>query len=124
MLRYFSPAFRLFFRDKVVRWSGTLSLVLIILQLFILLAFFPRGSNIPLHYNVAFGIDYVGSWYQTLWLPSLALLFSIWNCLVGFWVWRRDRVLSYFVIIASSYLCLILFVAVLLITFLSRTYAQ
>jgi hypothetical protein len=124
MLKYFSPAFRLFWRDNIVRWTAGVAAITVLIDAIIILAIFPHQSNLPLHYNIPFGVDYIGSWYEVWWLPVLVLIFTITNCVVGFWIWRRDRVLSYFMLAGTVYVAVIILTALALITWLNRTYVQ
>ena len=79
----FQRLLRTFFRDKYVLWPLVLSLALILLVSALLFAKMPRQTPsglaiIPLHYNVHFGIDYVGPWFKVFALPGggLAILFA------------------------------------------------
>lgn len=95
MWRFLSPAARLFVRDRIVRITYFVSFLSAFLVFVALLVILPRQENLILHYNVLFGIDLLGPWYQLLIAPAAEIGLVIINILVGLFLWRRDRVLSY-----------------------------
>lgn len=56
----------------------------------------PDISNLPLHYNVFFGIDKFGPWYAILWLPGTGLIIAIINLLLAFITYNKKILASYF----------------------------
>ena len=70
---------------------------------------------IALHYNIYFGIDLLGSRYQIFLLPILGLIFLIINFLLGLAIYRQEKILSYFLVGASSFAQIILSLAAIFI---------
>lgn len=124
MTRYLSPATRLYLRDRVIRWAFLYELTALVATVVTLGVAFPRGSTVPLHYNVSFGIDFVGPWTAMFSLVGVMVGLGVMNGVVGHWIWRRDRVLSYALVLGGSVAVTVLLVAVGLITFMSATYAE
>lgn len=79
-------------------------------------------TAVPLHYNIHFGIDTVGPWWQIFVVPALGLLFMIMNLLAARMTWRRDPMLSFTIAVATVFIELLLFVAMIFIVFLHLTY--
>lgn len=80
MFSYFSKvSFRIFFQDKYLLLPFVFSFILVLLLGLLLFIKMPRQTPggleiLPLHYNVHFGIDYVGPWYHVLALPGGGLI--------------------------------------------------
>ncbi len=77
---------------------------------------------VPLHYNIHFGIDTVGPWWQIYVVPGVGILFIILNLFAARFTWQRDPMLSYVVASATVLVELLLFVAMIFIVFLHLTY--
>ena len=73
----------------------------------------------PLHYNIYFGIDLLGPWYQIFLLPILGLIFLLINFLFGMAVYRRELILSYFLAGTSSFVQIIFVLAATFITLIN-----
>lgn len=120
MRRFLSPAARLFVRDPFVQGTFFLSLTVTMIVFGVLLWLLPRQENIVLRYNILFGIDLLGPWYQALMGPiAEAMLIGI-NTLVGLFIWRRDRVLSYILGSGTLITAVIIAVSSGLILYLNR----
>ena len=61
--------------DRPVRRGLLVSVLLIAATTVVALVTGPRGDTVPLHYNVYFGIDLVGSWVARL-VPAVVLLLT------------------------------------------------
>lgn len=92
--------------NTIVRLLLSTALVPIVLCLG-LLAYFVRPSeaSLVLHYNVYFGVDLLGIWWQAYTLPLLGLLFFLGH----FFLAKRfygsaERIASYLVLLASGML--------------------
>jgi len=92
-----------FLRNPITQW-------LLIASLFInladwaALAFFIRPVDFPiiLHYNVYFGVDVIGDWWQSYALPFTGSVILIVNfILAGCFYGRRERIASYILLIAA-----------------------
>ena len=52
------------------------------------------GDHIPLHYNVYFGVDYIGRWEYAIFLPAFATVAFIANFLVARAVRKESEALA------------------------------
>jgi hypothetical protein len=74
----------------------------------------PQADSIFLHYNILFGVDYLGPWWQIALLPSAGLSILIVNAILGWVLYGRDSFAAYLlnttatfsqiIILISSYL--------------------
>ncbi|MBU2082078.1 hypothetical protein KKH14_01485 [Patescibacteria group bacterium] len=66
--------------------------------LFLFFLFFIRQSNIPivLHYNVNWGVDYLGEVKNIFILPVVGLLILSLNGFLAINLWGKNKTLSYF----------------------------
>lgn len=55
----------------------------------------------PLHYNIYFGIDLLGPWWYVLFLPGAGLLIIFGNFLISVLLLKRERLVAYFLSVAS-----------------------
>lgn len=92
-----------FFSNTVVHWA-------LIGSLFLngvcwgFLAFFVRPVDFPiiLHYNVYFGVDIIGDWWQAYLLPFIGLVVLIVNMFLSYIFFKqKERVISYLLLLAS-----------------------
>ena len=87
-----------------------------------LLAYFvhPSEASIVLHYNVYFGVDLLGLWWQAYALPMLGLLF-----VAGHYIFARcfyesaERIACYLMLFSSGLLSFGLFVAGISVAFIN-----
>lgn len=104
-----SSKLRSFFSDKVIVISIVFSLTLNGLTWWLLYSeFHGQTEFVPLHYNIYFGIDLYGPWYNILLIPASALLMVFINCIFSYILYMRLRILSYFLVITFS-LCQLIF---------------
>lgn len=87
------------------RYVQSVSLAVLLLQLlhwgFI---FYKQGTNadiIPLHYNIYYGIDWLGSGYWLYLYPFLGLLIYFLNMILAAVWYARERWVSYFLVTAG-----------------------
>ncbi len=92
-----------FLRNPIVQW-------LLIASLFInladwaALAFFIRPVDFPiiLHYNVYFGVDIIGGWWQAYFLPFTGAVILLVNAVLAhFFYGRKERIASYVLLMAA-----------------------
>jgi hypothetical protein len=57
---------------------------------------------IPLHYNLYFGIDVFGPWYSVFAMPAMALIALVINGGIGYVLYQRERVLTYFLMVIAA----------------------
>lgn len=80
----------------------------------------PTGTPIVLHYNVYFGVDLLGVWWQAYALPFLGMLFVIGHFFLArrFYV-RTERIASYLMLLSAGMLSGGLLVASISIAFIN-----
>ncbi len=82
------------------------------------LAWFFKPTNEPvfLHYNVLFGVDYIGDWHRVFLLPIVGVSILLINTLLGWLLASRDMVVAYILqIISLLSSSLLLLMALLLV---------
>ena len=98
---------RSFFANSIVR-SLLLMQSVLVLALIGLFSFFLRPSDAltVLHYNVYFGVDLLGVWWQILILPGIALVFVLLNLFLAyqFYAIQRERIAAYLLLLGSTML--------------------
>ncbi len=94
-------------------------LLTVLLPLWRIMPFSEDRPFIPLHYNVHFGIDQFGPWYDIFRIPVLGLVLLVVNIFFQAAFYRREHVLSKFFAIATVVSEFILFVAMVLIVLLN-----
>lgn len=55
----------------------------------------PQQSPIFLHYNVLFGVDLTGFWYEVFFLPLAGLMIIIVNTILAWILYKKDRFAGY-----------------------------
>lgn len=95
---------RSFFQNNIVRLL-LLCIGLAIGALFGTLPFFLHPSEVltVLHYNVYFGVDLLGSWWQAYILPGVALCFVGINIWLAFYFYARqqERIAAYLFLLGT-----------------------
>ena len=109
----------LIFKDNFFRVTFLLA-ILLNFSIWSLIAFkfiplVEVGQPIPLHYNIYFGIDFIGDWYKLLFIPLLGIFFIITNFILSDIVYLRDKVISYFLLGANVFTQLILLIGTYMI---------
>ncbi len=66
-----------------------------------------KSYPIPLHYTILGGVDLLGEWYRLLVLPLTGLLILLINAALGFISYKREKLLSYF-LVSIGLLCQVL----------------
>ena len=104
----------LFYRERYVfnfingaLFFTILSTVLVVTQ------FLPTEALVTLHYNYFYCIDFKGVWYRPhLYLVYLLAVLAI-NFILAFWIFSRDKYMSYYLtfagLIVSIIFCLYMF---------------
>lgn len=92
-----------FFKNAIIHWllAGAFFLNVAI---WILLAIFirPVDFKIIFHYNVYFGVDLIGDWWQPYILPAMGLVFLVVNLGLAFRFYQqRERIAAYILLLAS-----------------------
>jgi len=74
----------------------------------------PEKATLPLHYNIYWGIDLFGQWYQSLILPVFGLIVLIVNFILAVFLYSQKSLASYFFIIAAVFVQFFLLVSTIL----------
>ena len=92
-----------FFKNTIVHWVLIASLFLNIICWAILLFFVsPVDFPIILHYNVYFGVDIIGDWWQIYTLPLIGTVIFVINTVLGYVFFRHgERIISYMLLLAT-----------------------
>ena len=67
----------------------------------------PQEAPIFLHYNVLFGVDLTGMWYEVFFLPLAGFLIIVTNSLLAWILYKKDRFAGY-VLLCTAAFCQIL----------------
>ena len=69
-----------------------------------LIAFFIRPVDFPivLHYNVYFGVDVIGAWWQLYSLPVIGLIIMVVNTVLGYLFYqKKERIVAHLLMLAT-----------------------
>ncbi len=104
-----------FFRSGLVQWMLIASFALNALN-WGLIIFYIRPVDFPiiLHYNVYFGVDIIGSWWQVYFLPLIGLLILSVNSLLGYLFYQqKERTVAHLLMLAVFIVQICLSIAVI-----------
>ncbi|MFH1711990.1 MAG: hypothetical protein ABH846_02010 [Patescibacteria group bacterium] len=114
------------YKRRFFQITGITGLLLILFSVgFIYVELFPGLQDqvaIPLHYNVHFGIDMFGAWWQIFLFPIIGLAIYIINLILALFMWRKEKVLSHFFAVVSVVTSFITLISTVLIVLLNVTY--
>ena len=107
----------LYYREKYIFLFSNLALGIILLAvIIIILKLAPHGDGlVPLHYDIFFGIDKIGLWYQALLFPSLAFMLLLVNFVIGYYIFTRDKYLSYYLSLMALILSMVSLIYIVVI---------
>ncbi len=92
-----------FFRNSLVQWVLIGALFFDFVNWGVL-GFFIRPVDFPiiLHYNVYFGVDLIGNWWQVFFLPAVGTIILTVNSLLAYFFYRqKERIASYLLLLAA-----------------------
>jgi hypothetical protein len=93
------------FKNKIVRWNFLLSLLLNFLTwIFLYWQVTPQTEPVSLRYNIYFGVNLIGEWWQVFWLPLFGLVFLIINYILTLAFIKKERVPAYFLTYGTTLL--------------------
>jgi len=108
-------------RDKFIRINLFFSLVInILIWLWLSLQIRALPELIPLHYNIYFGIDLLGYWYQVFLMPFFGILVILLNFFLGSIIYQKEKILSKFLAGTSSFIQVIIFLASIFIILINK----
>lgn len=104
-----------FLKDKIIIANLIASLFFIIGLIFLLLfkiGFkFNSSSQLFLHYNIYFGIDWIGNWYKIYIYPFAGLLIFVINFLLAIYFYENDKIASYLLAGSATFCQIIIFIS-------------
>ena len=89
--------FRSYWKNKIIMnifvWSCLMNI-----SLWVFLFKNQRNSDLPiiLHYNLFFGVDYLGGYNEIYLIPTVGAIIIIINTVLGYLLYERERLASYF----------------------------
>ena len=92
-----------FFRSGAIQWALVASIILNAANWLVLL-FFIRKVDFPiiLHYNVYFGVDLIGAWWQVYFLPLIGAMIIVLNTILGFVFYKqKERIITHLLMLAA-----------------------
>lgn len=119
MIRKFYPI-KLYLRSLPNLISLSLSVILnIAIWVWLLWQIRPQEEPIFLHYNILFGVDYVGAWWRIIFLPVTGLVIILFNATFGWLLYNRDTFIAYVLNTVSVLLQIFLLITASLLVFLN-----
>lgn len=76
-------------------------------------------QQVFLHYNILFGVDLIGPWFKIFYLPMTGLAIFLFNGILAWLLFPRDRFASYVLNVISVLCQILLFVAGWLLVYLN-----
>jgi hypothetical protein len=117
-----SPLFsKDFFKNGLVHWTLITALLLNVIN-WIILVYFIRPVDFPitLHYNVYFGVDMIGAWWQAYFLPAIGLALLMVNTMLGYFFYQqKDRIIGHILLLATCIVQISVFIAVISIVIIN-----
>lgn len=90
----------LIFKDRFFQVVFGIAIIINIINLIVIFWKFPPPNNpeklLPLHYNIYFGIDFVGEWRTIFIIPAVGFFFTVINFILADIIYVRDKVIGYF----------------------------
>lgn len=121
--RLFKEVFYLIIHSRLFQITFLLSVLFLVgtwaLPLWRLVPIGQEQVYIPLHYNIYFGTDRFGPWYQVFFLPGLGTVLLIVNTLFQAVFFKREKMLSRFFAIGTLFAEAILFLSMIFIVLLN-----
>jgi len=79
----------------------------------------PVSEPIFLHYNILFGVDYIGEWWRVLFLPLIGLIILLVNGILGWILYGKDKFLAQFLNCVSLFCQVFLLLTACILVFLN-----
>lgn len=111
----------IFWHNDIVRMLLAAALFPLVCSLG-LIAYFIRPNEMPvvLHYNVYFGVDLLGVWWQVYALPALAIFFLALHTFLAWRFYERtERIACYLMLLSAGLLAVGILVASVSVVFIN-----
>lgn len=96
----YSP--RLFFRDFTVATSAVLMFAGVVWSFAtVILKIHPNKGQVFLHYNIIFGVDWVGDWWKMWFLPASIAAAVLVNIFAAWWLYGRNSIFAKFLLVGG-----------------------
>ncbi len=79
----------------------------------------PQEQLIFLHYNILFGVDFLGAWWQVLTIPLAGLFILLINAFLGWMLYTKDSFVALLLNVTAVLVQVLSFVAAALLVFLN-----
>lgn len=100
---------RRFFAERWLVVAASSTIVILLVAAWALHYAIPaRAEPITLHYTTSFGVDLIGARNRMFIVPAFGALVFLVNTILAIVVFRRERVVSYFLVFTSFTLALFL----------------
>lgn len=113
---YAASAKENYLKNRSIFWLNFLSIAInFIVWIFIIRRLLSQEELIPLHYNVYFGVDFIGQKKWLLNLPLIGLFILLVNFFLSWLIYKREKLVSYILAASGLVTQLILAAAAVLI---------
>ncbi len=93
----------LFYRERTVFiFFNAAIFFLCVSVIWILAVIQPRTESIALHYDIFFGIDRIGSWFELLYTAGAICACILVNAYIAYYIFAKDKYLSYYLLLLGS----------------------
>ncbi|MBT4277556.1 hypothetical protein HOD96_02295 [Candidatus Falkowbacteria bacterium] len=114
-----TKSLKFFLKDKTVA-SILIGSILINLAVWLNLLRIKKTTElIPLHYNIYFGIDYIGEWHKLFTIAGVGLLVLLINFLLSLLFYFKDKFIAYTLLITALFVQIILILSSLAIVWIN-----
>lgn len=79
----------------------------------------PQDQHIFLHYNILFGVDFLGEWWRVYALPAAGLLILLVNAILGWLLYAKDSFVATLLNVTAVLVQIVLLIAAWLLVFLN-----
>ncbi|OGY45448.1 MAG: hypothetical protein A3A24_02210 [Candidatus Buchananbacteria bacterium RIFCSPLOWO2_01_FULL_46_12] len=115
-----NPSLQAYWSNRLIKFNLLFSLLVNILVWLILVRLIRNFSeSIIFHYNIYFGVDLLGNWYEIFWLPASGLFIIFLNFILASLFSEKEKIISYFLVSASSLVQVLIFLASLTVIFIN-----
>lgn len=77
---------------------------------------------VPLHYNIHYGVDLTGAWWQIFQIPALGILFAVINTSFALYFVRKNFMITTALLVGTAVLSVMLFAAMVFVVSLNIVY--
>ncbi len=111
---------KLYIRNSYTKIAFVINITVnISIWVWLLIYIRPQEDPIFLHYNVLFGVDFIGAWWKMLFLPLSGIFIILTNLLLGWLLFSYDKFISHLLNTISVLLQLFILVASILLVFIN-----